>query len=324
MKAIILTKYGSPDVLKLRDFEKPVPKDNEVLVKVHASSLNNADIDFMRGFLLSRLAAMEMLKNPIIGTDIAGIVEAVGKDVMQFQVGDAVYGDLTEVGFGAFAEYVAVPETALALKPRNLSFLEAAAVPTAGVIALQSLRDYGDLQAGEHLLINGAGGGVGTLAIQLAHTSGAKVSVVDKAEKFEMLRSLGAVECFDFRKQDYTRLGKKYDLVIDVIAKRSIFDYPRVLSETGRFGMVGGSLPSIMQTMLLGNWMSKRVNRKVGMVMVSPKQADLDFLRERIEAEKLKPIIDSVYPLAEISKAFERLEKGDAQGKIVIQIVEEA
>jgi NADPH:quinone reductase-like Zn-dependent oxidoreductase len=320
MKAIILTKYGSPDVLKLQEFEKPVPKDNEVLVRVHASALNNADIDFMRGFLLSRLAAIEMLKNPIIGTDIAGRVEAIGSNVTQFQVGDEVYGDLTEVGFGAFAEYVAVPEKAIAHKPRNLSFIEAAAVPTAGILALQSVRDYGNLQAGEHLLINGAGGGVGTFALQLAHYYGAKASVVDKSEKFEMLTALGAVDCIDYRKQDYTRLGKRYDLVIDVLAKRLIFDYPRVLSEKGRFGMVGGSLPTIMQGMLLGNWLSGRLKKKVGMVMVTPNQADLITLRELIEAGHLRPIIHQVYPLADIAEAFTELEAGKACGKIVIQM----
>lgn len=318
MKAIVYTEYGSPDVLQLAEVEKPKPKDDEVLVKVHATSVNAADLDLLKGVFLIRLGGFQKPQYKILGSDIAGRVEAVGSKVTRFQVGDEVFGDLTERGFGAFAEYVCVSENALGLKPKNLTFEEAASVPSAGVIALQGLRRKGQIHAGQKVLINGAGGSVGTFAVQIAKHFGAEVTGVDSAKKLDMLRSLGADYVIDYTQEDFTRNGQQYDLILDVVAHRSVFDYRRALSANGVYVMIGGSTSALMQCFLLGKWISKADGQQLGVLMVRLNLEDLNFMKDLLEAGHIKPVIDRCYPLNEVAEAFRQLEAGRACGKIVI------
>lgn len=255
MKAIVYTEYGPPDVLQLREVENPTPKDDEVLVKVHAASVNYADWAFVRGKLfLVRLMGAGLLKprNAILGADIAGRVEAVGRNVKQFQPGDEVFGDISACGFGGFAKYVSVPEHALALKPANLSFEESAAVPMAGVVALQGLRDQGQIQPGQKVLIVGASGGNGTFAVQIAQSFGAEVTGVCSTRNLDLVRSIGADQVIDYTREDFTQSGQRYDLILATGGYRSIFDYRRALSPEGTYVMVGGAMAQIYEAMLLG------------------------------------------------------------------------
>ncbi len=319
MKAIVCTKYGSPDVLQLKEVEKPTPKDDEVLVKVHAASLNAADLELLRGTFLVRIGGPLKPKNKILGSDIAGRVEAVGRSVKQFQPGDEVLGDKGAWGFGAFAEYVCVPENELTLKPASMTFEEAAAYPQAGIVALQSLRDKGQIQPGQKVLINGAGGGMGTFAVQIAKSFGAEVTGVDSTSKLDMLRSIGADQVIDYTQEDYTKSGQRYDLILDVAAYRSIFDYRRALSPEGIFMMVGGSLATLLQVVFLGALISRIGSKKIGLNTWEPnKREDLALLAELFEAGKVVPVIDRRYPLSEVPEALRYLEEGHAQGKVVI------
>ena len=321
MKAIVYTKYGPPDVLQLKEVEKPTPKDNEVLIKVHAASVNAADLDLLRGTPLVRLGGLLKPKYKILGSDIAGRVEAVGRNVKQFQPGDEIFGDLNECGFGAFAEYVCVPENALALKPASMTFEEVAAVPSAAVIALQGLRDKRQIQPGQKVLINGAGGGVGTFAVQIAKSFGAEVTGVDSTRKLDMVRSIGADQVIDYTQEDFTKNGQRYDLILDVAAYRSIFDYKRALSPKGIYVLVGGSMAPIFQAVFLGPWISMTGSKKMGILMWKPnKKEDLVFMKELLEAGKVVPVIDRRYPLSEVAEALRYLEEGHAQGKVVITL----
>jgi NADPH:quinone reductase-like Zn-dependent oxidoreductase len=334
MKAIVCTKYGTPDVLELREVEKPTPNEDEALVKVHAASLNAADLELLRGIWSARFTGPLKPMHKILGSDIAGRIEAVGRNVKQFQPGDAIWGDLsTPLGYGAFAEYVCVPENALRLKPTRMTFEEAAAMPSAGANALQNLRgvgssspsfllsDRGKIQPGQKVLINGAGGGVGTFAVQIAKSFGAEVSGVDSLSKLDMLRSIGADHVIDYTQEDFTKSGQRYDFILDVVASRSIFDYKRALSPNGIFVMVGGSGAAILQAFLLGPLLSMTGSKKLGIVMWKPNnQEDLDILEELFEAGKVVPIIDRRYPLSKTAEALQYLEEGHARGKIVITI----
>ena len=242
MKAIVCTKYGSPDVLQLKEVEKPTPSDDEVLVKIHATSVNAGDLETLRGMWVARFGGPRRPQYKILGTDVAGRVEAVGGNVKQFQPGDDVWGDLSfPYGFGTFAEYVCVSEKALALKPASMTFEEATTYPHSAIITLQNLRDKGQIQPGQKVLINGAGGGMGTFAVQIAKYYGAEVTGVDSANKIDMLRSIGADHVIDYTKEDYTKSGRRYDLILDVVAYRSVFDYRRALSPEGIFIFIGGS-----------------------------------------------------------------------------------
>jgi len=324
MKAIVFQKYGPPDVLELKEVEKPTPKDNEVLVKVHAASLNAADLEYLRGVFIVCLLYRGLLKPKykILGSDIAGRVEAVGRNVKQFQPGDEIWGDLSYPhGFGAFAEYVCVPENALRLKPASMTFEEAAAIPTAAVVALQNLRGKRPIQPGQKVLINGAGGSVGTFAVQLAKYFGAEVTGVDSAEKLDMLRSIGADHVIDYTQEDFTKSGHLYDLILDVVVHRSVFDYKRALSPEGICVMVGGSTTRVFLNLLLGLLISMTGSKKMGLVKWEPnKKEDLDFLKELFEAGKVVPVIDRRYPLSEVAEAFRYLEEGHARGKVVITV----
>jgi NADPH:quinone reductase-like Zn-dependent oxidoreductase len=321
MKAIVCTKYGSPDVLQLKEVAKPTPKDNETLVKVHAASLNAADFELLRGVFVVRIVAPLKPMYKILGSDIAGRVEAVGRNVKQFQPGDEIWGDLSAHGFGAFAEYVCVPEKALRLKPASMTFEEAAAYPQAAVLALQNLRNKRPIQPGQKVLINGAGGGVGTFAVQIAKYFGAEVTGVDSTMKLDMLRSIGADQVIDYTQEDYTKSGQRYELILDVVAYHSIFEYKRALSPKGIFVYVGGSTAAIFQALFLGPLISRTGSKKMGVVMWKPnKKEDLDFLKELYEAGKVVPVIDRRYPLSEVPEALRYLEEGHARGKVVITV----
>jgi NADPH:quinone reductase-like Zn-dependent oxidoreductase len=322
MKAIVCTKYGSPDVLQLKEVAKPAPKGNEVLVKIHASSLNAADFETLRGVFVVRIAAPRKPMHKILGSDIAGRVEAVGRNVKQFQPGDEVWGDLSfPHGLGAFAEYVCVSENALALKPASMTFEEAAAYPQAAIIALQSLRDKGKIQPGQKVLINGAGGGMGTFAVQIAKYFGAEVTGVDSSRKLDMLRSIGADHVIDYTQEDYTKSGGRYDLILDVAAYRSVFDYRRALNPEGIFMMVGGSTTTLLQVVFLGALISRTGSKRIGLNTWEPnKREDLALLAELFEAGKVVPVIDRRYPLSAVPEALRYLEEGHALGKVVITV----
>ena len=324
MKAMVYEKYGSPDVLQLKEVKIPAPKDNEALVKVHAASLNAADFEYRRGVFVVRLLYRGLLKPKykILGSDIAGRVEAVGRNVKQFKLGDEIWGDLSyPYGFGTLAEYVCVPENALRLKPVSMTFEEAAAVPTAAVVALQNLRGKRPIQPGQKVLINGAGGGVGTFAVQLAKYFGAEVTGVDSTEKLDIVRSVGADHVIDYTKEDFTKGGQRYDLILDVVVHRSVFDYKRALSREGICVFIGGSMTRVFLNMLLGPLISMTGSKKMGLVKWEPnKKEDLVFLKELFEAGKVVPVIDRRYPLSEVPEAFRYLEEGHAKGKVVITL----
>jgi len=320
MKAIVYEKYGPPEVLQLKEVEKPVPKDNEALVKVHTASLNAADLETLRGDFIVRMTSPLKPMYKILGSDVAGRIEAVGRNVKQFQPGDEIWGDLSyPLGFGTFAEYVCVPENALRLKPVNMTFEEAAAIPTAALVALQNLLSKRPIQPGQKGLINGAGGGVGTFVVQLAKYLGAEVTGVDSSRKLDMLLSLGADHVIDYTKEDFTKNGQRYDLILDVVVHRSVFDYKRALSPKGIVIMVGGSIARIFLNLLLAPLVLMAENKKIGLGKWRPnKKEDLDFLTELYKAGKVKPVIDRRYPLSEVPEAFRYLETGHTRGKIVI------
>ena len=320
MKAIVQTEYGSTQMLSLQEVDKPVIPDNGVLVRVHAASVNAGDWHLMRGTpFLIRLIFGGLLKPKIkiLGTDVAGRVEAVGKDVTQFQPGDEVFGSLSECGFGAFAEYVCATEAALVLKPANTSFEEAATVPGAALAALQGLRDFG-LVAGQKVLIVGASGGVGSFAVQIAKALGAEVTALCSTKKIDMVRSLGADCVIDYTQADVTRQGQHYDLIFDAAAYRSVFDYLPALTPEGTYVLVGGSTPRFFQVMFLGPWISRLGRRKVKCLALKPDRADLILLRDLIEAGKISPFIDRRYNLSEVPAAIRYLEQRQVRGKVAI------
>ncbi len=323
MKAIVYTEYGPPEVLQLKEVEKPTAQDNEILVKVHAASINYSDWALVRGepFLI-RLMTGGLLKPKytILGKDIAGRVEAVGRNVKQFQPGDEVYGDLSDCGFGAFAEYVSVPENAVALKAVNLTFEEAAAVPEAAVVALQGLRDKGQIQPGQKVLINGASGGIGTFAVQIAKSFGAEVTGVCSTRNLDLVRSIGVDQVIDYTQEDFTQNGQRYDLILATVGYRSIFDYKRALSPKGICVVTGGSMAQIFQPMLLGPWITMTGSKKMVNLSNRPNQKDLAFMKELVEAGKVVPVIDRHYPLSEVAEALRYYGEGHAQGKVVITV----
>ena len=323
IEAIVRSEYGSPDVLQLKEVAKPTPKDNEVLVRVYASSVNMADVDYLLGRPnIARLGTgLRKPKNTGLGLDVAGQVEAVGKNVERFQSGDEVFGDLTEYGFGAFAEYACASEDAFALKPAGLTFEEAATVPQAAVMALQGLRGKRRIQPGHKVLINGAGGNVGPFALQIAKSFGAEVTGVDGTSKLDMLRSIGADHVIDYTQEDYTKSGQRYDRILDVAAYRSIFESKRALRPKGVYVMIPASIGGVFQAMFLGPLISMAGSRKMGMLMWKPfKAQDVIFLKELLEAGKMSPVIDRSYPLSEVPEALRYQEEGHPQGKVVITV----
>jgi NADPH:quinone reductase-like Zn-dependent oxidoreductase len=323
MKAIVCTKYGPPDVLQLKEVEKPTPKDNEVLVIVHAASVNYPEWVSLRGrpFYMRLAYGPLKPKNTIPGSDIAGRVEAVGVNVKQFQPGDEIFGDISSFAWGGFAEYVCAPENGLGLKPANISFEEAAAVPMASVVALHGLRDQGQIQPGQKVLINGASGGNGTFAVQIAKSFGAEVTGVCSTRNLDMVRSIGADEVIDYTQEDFTKSGQLYDLILATGGYRSIFDYKRALSPKGIYVSTGGSEAQTYQAMFLGPLISMTGSKKMGALYPGePNQKDLVFMKELIEAGKVKPVIDRRYPLSEVAEALRYYGEGHSQGKVVITV----
>lgn len=321
MQAIVLTQYGHPALLQLKDVPKPTPKDDEVLVKVHAASINDWDWGLARGtpFFMRFFAG---LRNPhiILGVDVAGRVEAVGKNVTNFQAGDDVYGDLSDCGFGSFAEYVSVPATALVSKPPKLTFEQAAAIPHAACLAMQGLRKVGQLQPGQTLLINGAAGGVGTLGIQIAQTMGVTdVTGVDSAQKLKLMHSLGYQHTIDYRQEDFTKGGKQYDLILDCKTNRSPFDYTRALNPNGRYATVGGKNRRLLQALLLAPLIRLSHKKEIRILSLKP-NGGLEEMAELFAAGKIEPIIDGPFPLHEVPKALQYFGEGKHTGKVIITI----
>jgi NADPH:quinone reductase-like Zn-dependent oxidoreductase len=322
MKAIVYTKYGPLDVLKLKEVDKPTPKDNEVLVKIYATTVTPGDAILVKGdpFPVRFWSGLLEPKHKIPGKEMAGRVESIGNNVTRFQPGNDVFGDLTVCGSGAFAEYVSVPENAIAPKPANLTFEEAAAVPESAIVALQGLRDHGKIQPGQKVLINGTSGGVGSFAVQIAKSFGAEVTAVCSTRNLEMARSLGADHVIDYSKEDFTQNGKKYDLILAANGYHPISDYRRALSPEGIYVASGGSMAQTFEAMLQGPIISMTGSKKMSNMLVKPNKNDLVFMKDLIEAGKVVPSIDRRYPLSEFAEAFRYLEEGHAQGKIVMVV----
>src|SRR5919112_4885485 len=330
MKAIVYTQYGSPEALQLEDVAKPTPKDDEVLIKVRAASVNRSDWEGLRGKpLYARIGGLLRPRRQILGSDIAGRVEMTGRNIRRFQPGDEVFGDIapslgqliTKIGgMGGFAEYVCARESALALKPAGMTFEEAAAIPQAAVIALQGIRDKGQVQPGQKVLINGAGGGAGTFAVQLAKLYGAEVTGVDNTGKQDFIRTLGADHVIDYTREDFTKNGEQYDLILDIVAHRSVFAYKRALRSDGRCYLAGGSVATMLQILLLGPWISMIESKKIRILAVKPSLEDMGHVTELYEAGKVTPLIDKTYALCEVPEAITYVGDGHAKGKVVITV----
>ena len=317
MKAVVYTAYGLSDVLHIKEVAQPTPRDDEVLIKVVAASVNRSDWENLTGKpLYARMRGLLKPRRPILGSDIAGRVERAGRNIRHFHPGDEVFGHIWSYTDG-FAEYVCLPENALALKPASLTFEQAATIPEAAVIALRGIRDKGQVKPGQQVLINGAGGGAGTFAVQLAKLYGAEVTGVDHTEKLDFLRSLGADHVIDYTEEDFTTTGNQYDLILDIVAYRSVFAYARALRPKGSYFMAGGSAATIFQILLLGPWMRSKNIRVLG---AFPHPHDLVFLAQLCEEGKVVPVIDRRYPLREAALALRYLGEGHVKGKVVIMV----
>jgi NADPH:quinone reductase-like Zn-dependent oxidoreductase len=322
MKAIVCTKYGPPDVLQLQEVAKPAPEADEVLIKIHAASINARDWRMMRAkpfFIRLVPGGFLQPKNKILGGDVAGRVEAIGSNVKQFEPGDEVFGYLpSATGRGTFAEYVCANENAITLKPANLTFEQAAAVPVAALTALQGLRDNGHIQPGQKVLINGASGGVGTFAVQIAKAFGAEVTAVCSTRNLDMVRSIGADHIIDYTREDFTRNGQRYDLILAVNGYHPISEYLRALSPEGIHVVAGGSMLQLFQAALQGRKTSKTTLQKTSVASLVQNLQDLVFMKELLESGKVVPVIDGCYPLSKTAEALWYFEKEHAQGKVVI------
>ena len=320
MKAVVYTRYGGPDVLRLTDADTPVPGDGQVLVKVHAVSLNASDWEALRGRpAYARIGGPFRPRHHILGSDIAGRVAAMGRNATRFKPGDDVFADILSF-MGGFAEYVCVPQTALAPMSAGLTYEQAAALPQAGAIALQGIRDTGRVQAGQKVLINGGGGGSGMSAVQLAKLDGAEVTGVDNAEKLEFMRSLGSDHVIDYAREDFTRNGRGYDLILDLAASRSAAAYRRSLMPGGRYLYVGGSVATLLQVLMIGPVLGRAERKSIRLLAVRLGVQDLDPLVELIRAGKITMVIDRRFPLSEVPEALRCLGEGHAKGKVVVTI----
>ena len=321
MRALIQDRYGGADVLELADVPVPAIRDGEVLVRVRAASLNAADVEYLRGDTIVRIAGPRRPPHRIPGSDVAGVVVKVGPKVSGVSLGDEVFGHLFAYGFGAFAELVAAPASALTIKPSDLTFEQVATLPQAGALAWQSLHDEPGVRPGDRVLISGAGGGVGTFAVQLAAAAGAEVTGVDRAAKEDLVRSLGASHFIDFESQDYTGTGESYDRIIDVQARRSVRAVRRALRPSGRYAVVGGRFPRILETAVLGKLIARRSDQRTGIVAWRGNDSGVTrALIESIRGGRLTPVVERTYPLAEAPEAFRRLAAGEMRGKAVIVI----
>jgi NADPH:quinone reductase-like Zn-dependent oxidoreductase len=322
MKAIVRNAYGSPDVLRLEETAKPAPREGEALVKVHATGINQADWHLLTAdiFLVRLMSGgLRTPKHPILGADVAGVIESVGPGATRFKPGDAVFGDLSAAGMGGLAEYAAAPESALAPMPAGLSFAEAAALPMAGVTALQGLRDAGRLKPGEKIVIQGASGGVGTYAVQLARAMGAEVTAVCSARNMEQARALGADHVIDYTAEDFTARPERYDVIFAVNGYHPLGDYKRALAPGGRFVLVGGAPKQLYQALLLGKLVF-RGDQTAAFATARPNARDLEVIGEMAAAGKVRPIIDRRFPLEQAADAMRYLGAGHARGKVVITV----
>lgn len=320
MKAITYYEYGSPDVLKIEDVEKPVPTDEEILIKVHAISINGSDKEGLVGKpLYARIGGLRKPSHPILGSDIAGRVEAVGKNHTEFKVGDEVFGELPNY-HGGFAEYACTRGKTLAKKPADLTFEEASAIPQAGVIAIRAIRDKGQVQPGQKVLMNGAGGSAGSFVIQLAKLHGAEVTGVDNTIKQDFMRSLGADHVIDYTREDFTKKRNEYDLIIDVVAHRSVFAYARALRPNGTAFFVGGSVATLFQILLIGPFLNRATGKNLKVLMVPQNRKDLIAITELCQAGKVRVVIDRHFSLSEAREALSYVSEGRAKGKVVITV----
>jgi NADPH:quinone reductase-like Zn-dependent oxidoreductase len=322
MKAVVYAQYGSPDVLRLEEVDKPVPTDDEVLIRIHAVSINGSDREALIGKpSYARMGGFLRPRHRILGSDIAGRVEAVGKNHTEFKPGDDVFGEIP--GYrGGFAEYVCTHGRTLAPKPAGLSFEEAAAIPQGGVIALRGIRDKGRVQPGQRVLVNGAGGSAGSFAIQLAKLYGAEVTGVDGTAKLDFMRSLGADQVIDYTREDFTRTGQQYDLILDLIAHRSVFAYQRALRPKGTCFFVGGSAVVLFQILLLGPLIRRVRSKNLRLLVVPQNREDLIAITQLCESRKIVPALDRRYSLREVREAFRHIVEGHAKGKVVIRVLD--
>src|SRR5207253_5592210 len=323
MKAIVYSNYGSPDVLKCKEIEKPVPADNEVLIKVRAASLNPVDGHLMRGPLpLRPMTGLRKPRNARLGVDVAGQVEAVGRNVTQFKPGNEVFGACR----AALAEFACISESRLAMKPNKVTFEQAASVPVAGLTALQGLRDKGKIQPGRKVLINGASGGVGTFAVQIAKSFGADVTGVCSTRNVDLVKSLGADRVIDYTKEDYAKSDQKYDVILDNVANHSLSENRKLLPSNGKYVLIGGG--SANQQGWIGSLgkplkaliMKPFVSQQMGMMMAEMKQSDLKYFADQMQNGKLKSVIDRTYKLSELQQAIAYVEQGHARGKVIVTV----
>ncbi len=320
MKAVVFTRYGTAEVLELRDVAQPLPGPGEVLVRVHAVAINDWDWQALQGapFINRMMFGLRKPKKQILGSDVAGVVEAVGQNAGRFRPGDEVFGDLSG-RWGGFAEYVCAREEEVAPKPGGLTFEEAAAIPQAAMLAVQGLLDTGQFRQGHRLLVNGAGGGVGTFAIQIARLYGAETTGVDSAAKLTLLRSLGYDHVLDYAREDFTKTRRQYDLILDVKTNRPIRAYLRALAPGGTYATVGGSLPRLFAIMLLGPLVSLVCRKRVRVVALKPNK-DLGYLTQLVEAGKIKPVVDGHYMLDQAPAAMQYFGEGRHRGKVVLTV----
>jgi len=320
VKAVVYTEYGPPSVLQVKEVEKPTPADDEVLIKLVAVSLNRSDWETLIGKpLYARIGGLRKPRRHTLGSDVAGRVETVGKDVTRFQPGDEVFADILS-RMGGFAEYVCAREKSLAPKPPDMTFEQVASLPQSAVIALQGIRDKGQVKPGQKVLINGAGGGSGTFAIQLAKLYGAEVTGVDNAEKQDFMRSIGADHVMDYTREDFTRNGKQYDLILDMVAHHSVFAYRRALRPNGSYYAVGGSVAIVLQILLLGPVIRWITGKRIWVLAVQPNLKDMLHMAELCRAGKVVPVIDRRFSLSEVPQALRYLGEGHAKGKVIINV----
>lgn len=311
MKAVLYNKKSTPDKLIYSDTEKPSPRANEVLIKIYAASINAADYRSMRMGMIP--------KKKIFGADISGKVESVGKNIQNFKPGDKVIGDLSDFGFGGFAEYAVAPEKALISKPVNISFEDAAAIPLAAITALQTLRNKGNIQKGQNVLIVGSSGGVGTFAVQLAKYFGAIVTAVCSTKNIEQASTLGADYIIDYTREDFTKSDKRYDIILAVNGNYPLFAYKRILKKNGIYVMVGGALMQIIKTLLFGKLMSFG-SKKMRSLFAKSNQKDLEYIVKLVEDGEIKPVIEKRYSLNKTADAMRYVSEGHTRGKVVITV----
>lgn len=319
MKAIVLTRYGSSEGLKLQEVPNPAPKEKEILIKIHATAVNDYDWAIMTGkpYLYRLLFGILKPKFPIPGMELAGKVKGIGAGVTTFKIGDSVYGDISLYGFGSFAEFICINEKAVVPKPEKMTFEEAASIPHASMLAVQGLIDIGKIEHGQKVLINGAGGGVGTFGLQLAKLYGSEVTGVDTGDKLKMMKSIGFDHVIDYKKDDFTKNGLTYDLILDAKTSRAPLAYLKSLKSKGRYVTVGGHLARIFQLILLKWWVSMFTDKRMHMVGLKPNK-DLEYINRLFEEGQIKPVIDGPYPLDEVPRLIQYFGDGKHTGKVVI------